>query len=303
MISSFSVNLNKLRPLGPTRFLHYALGAHFPDRLRWIVWKRCSGSLWGHPWEVSHCGLWRFLRERETIGGTSCCRSRCDTVEKLFTGSRPLGSGRTPVYVSSPTIYHSTALQRCTLVYVCSGSRGKVSLHHKVWAGARPPYDALNTMKFIYSVHLMDMREICKLQILPLSLEPQAWNAANSNELVWTVQPQLHFTLSRETIWKMGCAQSKWLIKTQQSNSCSAVFSCSINLCIYSRVTGTYGKYEIMRSVNSISVSIDPTVCMTVMSDCWLERQTAVLVSSSVVTFPQRSYSKLFWNLSYSISV
>lgn len=53
--------------------LHYALRVHFRDRLRWIVWKRCSGSLRGHPWEVSLSALWSSLRERGTIGGTSCC--------------------------------------------------------------------------------------------------------------------------------------------------------------------------------------------------------------------------------------
>lgn len=94
---------------------------HFPDRLRWIVWKRLTGSLWGHPWEVSLGGLWRFLRERGTIGGTSCCGSRCDTVEELFTGSRPPRSGRTPAYVSSPTVYHSRAADLC----VSTGSQGK----------------------------------------------------------------------------------------------------------------------------------------------------------------------------------
>ncbi|CAB1459740.1 unnamed protein product [Pleuronectes platessa] len=52
-------------------------------------------------------------RLRGTMGGTSCCGSRCDNSEELFTGSRALGSGRTQAYVSSPTVYHSSALQRC----------------------------------------------------------------------------------------------------------------------------------------------------------------------------------------------
>ena len=101
--------------------LHSLLGSRIQiirDRLRWIVWKRCSGSLWGHPWEVSLCGSWRFLRERGTIGGTSCCGSRCDSVEELFTGAWPLCSGRTPAYVSSHTVYRSAALQSCRPVCV-----------------------------------------------------------------------------------------------------------------------------------------------------------------------------------------
>ncbi len=39
---------------------------------------------------------------------------------------------------------------------VFTDSQGKVSLHHKVSTAARSPYDTLNTMKFIYSVGLMD---------------------------------------------------------------------------------------------------------------------------------------------------
>lgn len=48
------------------------------------------------------------------------------------------------------------AADRC----VFGGLLGKVSLHHKVSAAARSPYDTLSTMKFIYSVCLMDMMEI-----------------------------------------------------------------------------------------------------------------------------------------------
>lgn len=48
------------------------------------------------------------------------------------------------------------AADRC----VFGGLQGKVSLHHKVSAAARSPYDTLSTMKFIYSVCLMDMMEI-----------------------------------------------------------------------------------------------------------------------------------------------
>ncbi len=36
----------------------------------------------------------------QTIGGTSCCGSHCDSVEELFTGAWRLGSGRTRPYVS-----------------------------------------------------------------------------------------------------------------------------------------------------------------------------------------------------------
>lgn len=44
----------------------------FPDRLRWIVWKRATRSLWGHPWKEPLCNLWRFLLSLGTIPGTSC---------------------------------------------------------------------------------------------------------------------------------------------------------------------------------------------------------------------------------------
>lgn len=56
------------------------------------------------------------------------------------------------------------AADRC----VFGGLQGKVSLHHKVSAAARSSYDTLSTMKFIYSVCLMDMMEIHmkKVQIL-----------------------------------------------------------------------------------------------------------------------------------------
>lgn len=92
------------------RVLHYAHRFHFPDRLRLIVWKPCSVSLWGHPWEVSLCGLWRFLRERRTIGGTSCCGSRCDSLQAAVRSAQ--------AFVSSPTVYYSAALQHCRPVDV-----------------------------------------------------------------------------------------------------------------------------------------------------------------------------------------
>lgn len=86
----------------------------------------------------------------------------------LQAAGRSTQAGHQPAS-SSPTVYHSAALQALqTCVCVFTGSQGKVSLHHKVSTGARSPYDTLNTMKFIYSVCLMDMREIYKLQILHL---------------------------------------------------------------------------------------------------------------------------------------
>lgn len=80
-------------------------------------------SLWGHHWEVSLCGLWGFLQERETIGGTSCCGSWCD--------SRSAQAGHR---LSSALPQFITALYSAADLCVCvfNEARGRFSLHHKV---------------------------------------------------------------------------------------------------------------------------------------------------------------------------
>lgn len=79
-----------------------------------------------------------------------------------------LGSGRTPAYVSSLTVYHSAAMQSCI---------------------TRSPYVTPSAMKFIDGVGLMDRTETYKLWILRLGLRL----GSEFTELVWTQVSLAHF--------------------------------------------------------------------------------------------------------------
>lgn len=121
--------------------LHYTLRVHFPDRLRQIVWKQCSVSLWGLHWEVSLFDLWGFLQEQETIGGTSCCGSLCD--------SRSAQAGHC---TSSALPQFITAVCSAADMCVCALKHGEGSAFI-----TRSPHDPLNTMNVIPAVYLMYM--------------------------------------------------------------------------------------------------------------------------------------------------